>query len=59
MFDDYDYCSTVIEILQEIESSNDQAIVFMTLKSKDSLVRQINHEIQYFSDYLGKNFTQE
>ena len=39
VFLDYDFVSTILDILEEIETSNKQSMVFMTMKSQEGIMK--------------------
>ena len=52
-YQQYDFESTIMWVLDEIKEQKDSNIVFQIIKSKRSIISEIDHEITFFKERLS------
>lgn len=53
---DYDFQFTMQQVLEEIYENKEKNMIFMTMKSLDSIKKQIHREMQLFKNNIEQNY---
>lgn len=58
IYENYDFSSTILEVLKDIKNQSEKNIIFTFLKSKKQIKKELNDQIKFFEDdiHLGAKY---